>query len=133
LHDQVVHLERLYQTYKHRVAFAFVNIHEATHRMKGYEYLLEGQNDITPEGQQFRRRCVQKASHQAKLSMPVFLDQPGDLALSTYGAWPSRLVIVGRDGTIAHDFGVITQSFWDFDQFQAVLDEQCGNPRTELQ
>jgi hypothetical protein len=124
---ELLHLEKLYQEYKDKVEFAFINIHEAGHEMEGFEYLLQGQEDR--EG---HARCVRKAMRQVQLSLPGFNDSPDDAALKSYGAFPARLVIVDRDGRIANDFGRVIARNWDWPTIRKVLDEQYAHSTVAL-
>jgi hypothetical protein len=110
----VVHLEKLYHEYHDRAAFAFIYIEEAPHIIPGYEYLLEKLPKVPLVQQQvLRRERICRAANKLRLSVPVFLDSPEERARKVYSAWPARLIVVGSDGRIAHDFGSLLGNGWE--------------------
>jgi hypothetical protein len=123
----VPNLEKVYQDYKDRAVFAFINIHEAGHEMEGYGYLLEADGDRGD-----RSQCVRKAMRQVQLTLPGFVDSSNDSALWDYGAFPARLVIVDADGYVARDFGLVQDQSWHWPSIRKTLDELCPHSRVAL-
>jgi hypothetical protein len=127
----VVHLEKLYQQYKDHVEFAFIYISEAGHRVPDYEFLLEKPRGTTKAEQAAEcRQNICRAIDKAKLSVPVFVDQPDEAAARAYVAWPARLVVVGSDGRIARDFGLLPFRGWKLDEVSRFLAAESA-PQTQ--
>ncbi len=123
----MVHLERLYQQFKGRAAFAFVGVEEAGHRLPGYEHLLKDRRaDADEQWYRGRRDRVCQAQQKAGLSLPGFLDLPDHSASHSYAAWPARLVVVGVDGRIRRDFGSVAWRRWHWDEIARVVDAECA-------
>jgi hypothetical protein len=119
----VVYLEKLYQKYRDRVAFAFIYTAEAGHRISGYDFLLDGLPEAMGPGKE-RRERICRAVDKKQLSIPVFLDAPDGSVSSAYSAWPALLVVVGRDGRIARDFGQLPNSGWDWGDVGCVIESE---------
>jgi hypothetical protein len=121
--DQLPELARMYERHKGHATFAFIAIREARHPIPGYEFLIEDSKAITPEEAAVQRRtCVGKAIAMSGLPLPAYLDGPDNAACQLYWAWPRRLVVVDREGRIAHDFGASLAHPWDLERLGQVLD-----------
>jgi hypothetical protein len=122
LHTRLADLEKLYQEYTDRVAFAFINVREAGHEIPQFEFLV---NDTLHGGRQHNglssRKNVEKALGLARLSLPAFMDSPSLVAEREYWAYPARLVVVAADGRIARDFGSVFRP-WDMKEVGELLD-----------
>src|SRR5262245_40070499 len=107
-------LETLYQTYKDRVEFLFINVSEASHPEPRLEKAFRSRSGKlrTLEG---RREWARYAMAVLRLTIPGTIDTADGQAELAYGAYPFRLVVVGRDGTILADAGNGLPSGWDFE------------------
>jgi hypothetical protein len=52
-----------------------------------------------------RRDVAAMCATRLEMRMPIVIDRPDNAVASTYGGWPDRLYLVGRDGLIANQGG----------------------------
>jgi hypothetical protein len=107
-------LERLYQTYKDRVAFLLVYIREAHPDSELYT-LKDGKEVLQKIAQtntlEERTAVAQQCTAALKLTLPTVVDKEDNKVNQDYAGWPDRLVIVGTDGAIAYKGGPGPQGF----------------------
>jgi hypothetical protein len=129
LQPQIAELGRIYRRHEGRVAFAFIAVREAGHRLAGYEFLLEGSQAKDPRAAtDERRRCVGRAMAISGLPLAGYLDSPDHSACEAYKAWPRRLVVVDRAGRIASDFGSSLLGPWDMGKVEDAIRAQEADP-----
>jgi hypothetical protein len=116
----------MYNRYKDRAEFVFVAIHEARHRVSGFEFLIETPSLPPQQAEAHRRQCLDRAMKLAKLPMKGFFDLPNDSACEAYAAFPGRLLILNKAGRIVRDFGRPTQSAWNWKEFARIMEEKIG-------
>jgi hypothetical protein len=99
-------LERLYQTYKDRVAFLLVYIAEAHPGSIVSVPTKEGGKElqiIPPTATVGERlRNLRQFVALAGLTMPAVIDSEENAAKHAYAAWPDRLYVIGVDGKVAY-------------------------------
>lgn len=124
-------LNRLYDEFKDRVAFAMIVSADAGHVIPGFEFLQP--NPETPAPGQSGKHCelLQQAAEVAGLRVPVFLDSPDYDACRAYKAWPARLVLVNSDGRVEYDFGPPVPSLqrWVMADVREAVRLLCTNRR----
>jgi hypothetical protein len=49
-----------------------------------------------------RAQVAQQCTQTLMLSLPTLIDGPDNRTSAAYAGWPNRLVVVGRDGTVAY-------------------------------
>ena len=98
-------LEKLYQTYKDRVAFLLVYIREAhpdsilfvPTESGGKKLQVIGQTETAAERLKNLDQCVSLLN----MTMPALIDSEDNVVNRAYAAWPDRLYAIGADGKIA--------------------------------
>jgi hypothetical protein len=117
-------LERIYRTHQDRANFLFVYVTEAGHRIEGYGFLLDRDDDGNLSLEK-RRVDVSKANKLAHLTMPTVLDFDRK-AERDYEAYPLRLVVLDPQGRVALDLGKATQGPWELNRLEEYLKNQAG-------
>lgn len=100
-------LERLYRTYLDRAAFFVVYIQEA-HPTDGWQVSSNERDGVLiPRHREFAERQIAAGECAAALSLtaPLLLDGMDNAVDRAYGAWPERLYVISREGTIAYQGG----------------------------
>jgi hypothetical protein len=122
--DSAGGVRRLYDRYKDRVAFVFVQVTKAPHRLpssvlRAYEtaYVVTP----SPNNRDMRARL---AADYFGFPFPCLLDTEDKKVEKLYDAWPRRLIVIQPDGRIARDFGRGLANHWDFKAIQACVAEQ---------
>ena len=96
-------LHGLYDTYRDRIAFFIVYIKEA-HPEDGWVVTPnrdEGIRVVDPTGHAERVRVADACVLRSAIRIPVLVDGTDNAVASTYGGWPDRLYLIGRDGRVA--------------------------------
>ena len=101
--DQAVDLERLHARFKDRVPFLFVYVTEAPHVNEALPPPYGGAAAADPAKAQ--RERIRKGLAHYGLTMPCLEDQ-GKEAVTAYGAYPRRLVVVDAQGRVTYDAAV---------------------------
>jgi hypothetical protein len=78
-----------------------------------------------PRSFQERREIAEICAARLSLSAPVLLDGMQNAASHAYQAWPERLYVVSREGTIAYQGGRGPYGF-DPDELARFLKEYLG-------
>ena len=116
----------MYQTYKDRAEFYLVYIREA-HPTDGWR--IQGNVEVAdPDTQKERQDVAQVCSLKLDLSMPVLVDDTADSVNLAYAAWPERLYVIGKDGTIAYAGGMGPMLFKP-EECEAFLVEHLADPK----
>ena len=121
-------IERLYRRYGDRVEFLLVYIREAhaidsSWPMGGRDGSPIVEDPITlAERQQVASVCMTKLALEP---MPALVDDMGDSVNKAYAAWPDRLYLVGKDGTIAYRGGPGPFGF-NPDELEAAIKMELG-------
>ena len=96
-------LTELSRRYQGRVSFLLVYLREA-HPSDGWQVRANRREGI--EIPQPRTLTERKAvCGLLRLPFPAVLDELDDRAGQAYQAWPDRLYVIGRDGTVAYRGG----------------------------
>jgi hypothetical protein len=93
--------------YRDRVSFLAVYIREA-HPEEGWilpENRRSGVAVDEPRNDEARWEVAAACATALRLGMPMVVDAVDNAVASTYGGWPDRLYLVGRDGRIAYRGG----------------------------
>jgi type I thyroxine 5'-deiodinase len=97
-------LNRLYRDYRDRVAFHVVYIEEA-HPIDAWQVsdnkkdaVLVASTKTAEERDAVANVCVVKLG----IELPALIDEPDNRVERAYTAWPDRLYVINRDGTIAY-------------------------------
>ena len=100
-------MERLYLTYRDRAAFFVVYIQEA-HPTDGWQVSSNERDGVLiPRHQVFaeRQSAADECAAALHLTAPLLLDGMENAVDRAYGAWPERLYVISRAGTIAYQGG----------------------------
>lgn len=103
----------MYAKYRGEVEFLVVYIREA-HPTDGWQVPQNVREEILfvqPKSIDDRRQVAKQMCSTLKLSLPAVIDGLDDKVNLAYAAWPDRLYLVGRDGTIAFKGGMGPQGF----------------------
>lgn len=97
-------LNTLYRNYRDRVAFHVVYIEEA-HPIDAWQVDDNLKDDVLVKSTQTAEErdhvagiCLAKLG----IELPALVDEPDNRVERAYTAWPDRLYVVDRDGTIAY-------------------------------
>jgi hypothetical protein len=97
-------LNKLYRDYRDRVAFHVVYIEEA-HPIDAWQVsdnkkdsVLIASTKTAEERDDVANVCVVKLG----IELPALIDEPDNRVERAYTAWPDRLYVIDRDGTIAY-------------------------------
>ena len=97
-------LNKLYRDYRDRIAFHVVYIEEA-HPIDAWqvsdntkESVLIASTKTAEERDSVANVCVVKLG----IELPALIDEPDNRVERAYTAWPDRLYLINRDGTIAY-------------------------------
>jgi hypothetical protein len=97
-------LNKLYHDYRDRVAFHVLYIEEA-HPIDAWQVesnrkdsVLMASAKTAEERDQAANVCVVKLG----IDLPALIDEPDNRVERAYTAWPDRLYVINRDGTIAY-------------------------------
>jgi hypothetical protein len=96
-------LHDLCDEYGDRVAFFIVYIKEA-HPEDGWVVTHNREEGIgvrDPSSEQERAEVAGSCVVHSAIRIPVVMDAMDNAVASAYGAWPDRLYLIGRDGTVA--------------------------------
>ena len=104
-------VRELYTRFKPRAEFLFVYI-DNEHRGAEPEWLKEIETDPTADVDEPVNRLprIRAGMEHYRLDLPCVDDFDAKKALQAYDASPAKLVIIDRDGRIAYDSGVVTNS-----------------------
>jgi hypothetical protein len=116
---QAAELEQLYQEYKDRSAFLFVQIQEAGHDIPALDAALK---DV-PRKTADRRQRARRGMEELHLTIPAVTDNPNRAIEYAYGAFPEYIVILDRKGRCVADIGWGLPSGWDFDEICSELNK----------
>lgn len=120
-------LEDLRRRYGDRVEFLVIYIREA-HPEEGWVFNTNREAGIVihdPVSQE-QRASVAARARELGIRMPVLIDDIDDRVASTYGAWPVRLYLVGKDGRIAFQ-GVFGPFGFEASQLEAAIQGELGD------
>jgi hypothetical protein len=126
-------LRQLYRDHRDEVAFLLVYIRHGYHAAPQavlHAYTKAGLPEGTPA---HRRRRIAVGLAALQLPFPCVFDSEDRTAETLYDAFPSRLVVVGRDGRVVLDAGrgLIPDSddasHWDYDAIEKALERQAGS------
>lgn len=99
-------MERLYQTYKDRVAFLLVYIREAHPDSILYVPTDNGGKElqVIPQTSMAAERLknLHLCMSLLQMTMPALIDSDDNVVNRAYAAWPDRLYVIGVDGNIAY-------------------------------
>lgn len=103
-----------------------MNIPEAHHKIAKFEFLLSDEdlerNSHYFDGKLSNKSEVREAIAIAGLTMPAYCDLPSLKATYSYKAWPARMVLIGKNGAVIHDFGlIINGGGWHLDALEKQL------------
>jgi iodothyronine deiodinase-like protein len=97
-------LNTLYREYRDRVAFHVVYIEEA-HPIDAWQVsdnkkdaVLIASTKTAHQRDEVANVCVVKLG----IELPALIDEPDNRVERAYTAWPDRLYVIDRDGTIAY-------------------------------
>jgi hypothetical protein len=97
-------LNKLYRTYRDRVAFHVVYIEEA-HPIDAWQVsdnkkdaVLVASTKTAEARDEVANVCVVKLG----IELPALIDEPDNRVERAYTAWPDRLYVINQDGTIAY-------------------------------
>lgn len=96
-------LEELRTRYGESIAFLMLYIREA-HPEEGCVFQRNCEAGVVvhdPTSQEERASVAARARGELGLRTPILIDDVDDRVASTYGGWPVRLYVVGKDGRIA--------------------------------
>jgi type I thyroxine 5'-deiodinase len=97
----------MYETFRGRAAFAVVYIAEA-HAEDGWQTTSNRQEGVIIRQHTTldeRRAAARRCARELAFSIPMLIDDMDDAACRAFSAWPERIYIVDRDGTIAYQGG----------------------------
>jgi hypothetical protein len=116
---QILPLEQLYHKYDGQAAFLFVNIFEAGHPE---DYLKPFYTDfrLGESVPQRRERTLQLLS-KLNITMPAVIDGSDEGVNKAYTSFPTRLVVVARDGKVVFNDGINSDYYLHIDKFDARL------------
>jgi hypothetical protein len=110
-------VEQLYQRYKDRAQFLFVQIVPATHAERPLPQRLE----IAGPWDTHRLARARCAMHALGLSMPSVIDREDKATRNAYDANPKRMVLVNPDGIIEADSVRGMPNGWRVNAFEEEL------------
>jgi hypothetical protein len=114
--EEAVRVEGLYQTYKDKIEFLFVQVaHGEVVRPLPADDMPA---DLSPGDRLGRARAVLRA---LKLTMPSVIDSEDQAVQTAYDANPKRMVLVATNGKIVADSGRGMPNGWNFERFEAEL------------
>jgi Iodothyronine deiodinase len=97
-------LNTLYRAYRDRAAFHVVYIEEA-HPIDAWQdednlkdEVLIASTKTAEDRDRVANVCVVKLG----IEMPALIDEPDNRVERAYTAWPDRLYVIARDGTVAY-------------------------------
>ncbi len=98
----------LHQRYGDKAEFLMIYIREA-HPESSIRFDENGNSELKVFTQtdtlQARIGNAQSCSTLLQVPFPLLIDGEDNATLAAYGAWPNRLVVVGKDGRVAWDSG----------------------------
>jgi hypothetical protein len=120
-------VEALYQQYKDRIPFLFVQVAAPGHLARE---LKEIPGD-SPSASAPRLGRARAALQALNLTMPSVLDTQDQEVQVAYEAYPKRMVLVEPSGKIVADSGRGMPTGWNFGRFEAELNayQRSGSPR----
>ena len=106
--DRVLRVQDLYETYKERADFLMVYIREA--HPDSVIRVSEGGKEVLKKIEQTsdlaaRSRNARVCASTLKLSFRAVVDKEDNRVNTAYAGWPSRIVVVDRQGKVAFDGG----------------------------
>jgi thiol-disulfide isomerase/thioredoxin len=130
---EVPQLERLFAEYGDRVEFFLVYLREA-HPDSVVAVTRDGKDELLRIGQTDdwagRAKHAELCTTTLKLTFPALVDNDQNEVRDAYAGWPSRLMVVGKDGKVAYDGGRGPRGFQPA-ALEAWLKTQVGPPRTD--
>jgi hypothetical protein len=106
--QQVIQTFDLHEQYGDKAEFLMIYIREA-HPESTILFQENGVSELKKftqtETLAARKESAQSCGALLKVPFPMLLDGEDNATLAAYGAWPNRLVVVGKDGKIAWDSG----------------------------
>ena len=101
---EAVSLRDLYERYSQAVQFLVIYIREA-HPVDGWD--LGSENRIyDPQTIEERRQVAGTCEESLQYGIRTLVDEMDDAVMTAYAAWPERLYLVERNGTIAYAGGL---------------------------
>jgi peroxiredoxin len=97
-------VNKVYEDYRDRADFYFVYIEEA-HATDVWPLRSNEKDNVlyaTAKDQDERARVALTCSKELKMAMPILIDDMSNGADEAYGAWPTRMYIVDREGKVAY-------------------------------
>jgi iodothyronine deiodinase-like protein len=97
----------MYEAFRDRAAFNVVYIAEA-HAEDGWQTTSNRQEGVvikqhTTIGE--RRAAAHRCARELAITIPMLIDGMDDAACKAFSAWPERIYIIDREGTIAYQGG----------------------------
>lgn len=99
LRDSIEIVKRLHREHGDQCSFAMVYIREA-HAFDGLIPDLAVAED--PKTRSERRALAQRMRGDFEIEFPILIDEIDDRTAVRWGAWPVRLFVIGRDGTVLY-------------------------------
>jgi hypothetical protein len=115
--DEAEKVEHLYQAYKDKMRFLFVQVAAGGHLVRPLD-AIPGLSKLAAGERMDRARAVVRA---LSVTMPSVLDMENQSVQKAYDANPKRMVLVEPDGKIAADSGRGVPNGWDLAGFEAVM------------
>jgi hypothetical protein len=97
-------LNTLYRAYRDRAAFHVVYIEEA-HPIDAWQDEDNLKDDVliaSTKTADDRDRVANVCVVKLGIEMPALIDEPDNRVERAYTAWPDRLYVIARDGTVAY-------------------------------
>lgn len=97
-------LNTLYRAYRDRAAFHVVYIEEA-HPIDAWQDEDNLKDDVliaSTKTAEDRDRVANVCVVKLGIEMPALIDEPDNRVERAYTAWPDRLYVIARDGTVAY-------------------------------
>jgi type I thyroxine 5'-deiodinase len=97
-------LNTLYRAYRDRAAFHVVYIEEA-HPIDAWQDEDNLKDDVliaSTTTAEDRDRVANVCVVKLGIEMPALIDEPDNRVERAYTAWPDRLYVIARDGTVAY-------------------------------
>ncbi len=110
-----------------RVEFLVVYICEA-HPIDGWQVKLNLADDVllsTPETDAARAENATACALNLGIHLPVVIDPIDDPLADAYGAWPDRLYLISRGGTVSYQGGLGPMGF-DHEELEAAIRTELG-------
>jgi Iodothyronine deiodinase len=110
----------MYERFQDRASVVFAYVAEA-HSSDGWQMSANLEEDVlVAQHTTFGERCAaaRAGADRLGLTMPVLVDDMDNAVSEAFAAWPERIYVVLRDGTVAFAGG---PGPWDFDPDAATV------------